>query len=144
MVWVGWIPGIPLCERDCNLRAPLESQTTNPNQQLTLVDDFLFKKGNITHKVCQLSSNNIYTYILTINSTSFGKKVIPQRTTKWDKNSKNRLPFFLNEHPPLQRSAKRYAYVSMVTVCFLGTSAPRSLPNEDCNLLECPRKLVNG
>ena len=31
-----WIPEIPENERDCYLGVPLESQTTNPNQQLTI------------------------------------------------------------------------------------------------------------
>ena len=31
-----WIPGIPENERDCYLGVPLESKTTNPNQQLTI------------------------------------------------------------------------------------------------------------
>ena len=37
--WFGlvvWIPGIPENERDCYLGVPLESQTTNPNQQLAI------------------------------------------------------------------------------------------------------------
>ena len=39
LVWwlVVWIPGIPENERDCYLGVPrFESQTTSPNQQLTI------------------------------------------------------------------------------------------------------------
>ena len=38
LVWglVLWIPGIPENERDCYLGVSLESQTTNPHQQLTI------------------------------------------------------------------------------------------------------------
>ena len=38
LVWgpVVWIPGIPENEKDCYLGVPLESQTTNPNQQLSM------------------------------------------------------------------------------------------------------------